>query len=228
MGNENDETLNNKYMNRNININNDIISQKYNNKFINGNINYDILSEEDKIIINNIPYIDFTYICNKCNKIPKIHIIYNENSGYIEKLYFKECNIYINIDLNNIYFLLKKKELTSLYKENFMNINDISNLREKFLPFKNKEDLNEYIRVYKSYLKLRNEIKMYNSGDTRKNKVFSLFEDLLLIGLYGLGTEYEYKNAIVIKDFLFDKFNRYNYEILLNNKCLLINHEITL
>ena len=204
MGNRNDKTLK--------------------NKFIKGNINYDIISEEDKNIIKNIPYIDFTYICNNCHKIPKIDIKYNKDNGYIEKLYFNECNTYISIDLNDINHLLRKKNLSSLYEEHFMNIKPI--LREKYLPFKTKDDLNEYIRVYKSYLKLRDEIKKYNSGDIKKNKVFSLFEDLLLIGLYGLGTEYEYENSIIIKDFLFGKFNRYNSEIILSNKSLLINKGI--
>ena len=200
------------------------------NEFIKGYINFNILSEEDKKLIMNIPYIDFTYICNKCNKIPKINIEYNYKDGYIEKLYFEECNTEININLNDkSNFLLKKKDLNSLYKENFMNIKYISDktyLKNKSLPFRTKDDLKEYIRVYKSYLKLRNEIKKYNSGDTKKNKVFSLFEDLLSIGLYGLGSENEYKNSIIIKDFLFDKFKVYNSEIALNNKYSLINHGI--
>ena len=198
------------------------------NKFLERNVDFDKLSEEDKNIINNIPYIDFTYICNKCNKIPRIGIGYNKKDKFIEKLYFRECNSEMDIDLKNIYFPLKKKNLSSLYNENFMNIqnNNELDLKSKYLPFESINDLKEYIRVYKSYVELRNVIKEYNSGDTQKNQVFAFFEDLIRIGLFGLGTYYEYQNAIIIKDFLLDKFYIYNSRILLNNKSFLNNHGI--
>lgn len=204
-------------------------NEKQKNTFINENLKFELLTNEEKDLINNIPNIDFTYICNKCHKIPKIEIKYNRNDDSIEQLFFRECGTKIYIDINEINFFLKKKDITSFFKENYMNINSYRkkpNLRAEYLPFKTISDLKEYIRVYKSYLQLKEIIKKYNSGDTKNNKVFSLFEDLLQIGLYGLGTDYEYDNSIIIKDFLFNKFNKYNSKVLLNNKYLLKNHGI--
>ena len=108
---------------------------------------------------------------------------------------------------------------------NILNNNKLD-LRSKYLPFESINDLKEYIKVYKSYVELRNMIKEYNSGDTQKNQVFVFFEDLIRIGLFGLGTYYEYKNSIEIKDFLLDKFYIDNSRILLNNKSFLNNHGI--
>ena len=78
------------------------------NEFKKRCISYQQISEENKHLLNNIPYIDFTYICSKCKKIPKIKIIYNDDNRYIEKLLFEECGQKVKIILNDYNFGLKK------------------------------------------------------------------------------------------------------------------------
>jgi hypothetical protein len=60
-------------------------------------------------------------------------------------------------------------------------------------------------------------MKNYNFGETKNNELFSLFEDLLQIGLYGFGTYNEYKNSIIIKEFLMEKFKIFNKIQILTN-----------
>ena len=60
-------------------------------------------------------------------------------------------------------------------------------------------------------------MKKYNYGETKSNELFSLFEDLLHIGLYGFGTHNEYKNSIIIKEFLMEKFKIFNKIQVLTN-----------
>ena len=196
--------------------------------FIQKNIDLKLLSEEDQNTINSIPYIDFTYICIYCGKIPKIDIKYDKKEGHIKALYLNECGVNIKLDYNNNNsnlkldinnnFGLKKVPLATLYKDNYMNIKNNKILKdESKLPFENINELNEYLKVYKSYLNLREEMKKYNFGETKNNQLFSLFEDLLQIGLYGFGTYNEYKNSIIIKEFLMEKFNIFNKIQILTN-----------
>ena len=101
----------------------------------------------------------------------------------------------------------KKKDLINPEKLNFQNINNF----------------NEYLNVYKSYLNIKDQIKKYNLDDTRNNKVFTLFENLLYIGYNGLGTKFEFENSIAIKEFTFDKFIFYNKELAINDDIHFIN-----
>ena len=203
------------------------------------------LSKEDKEIINKIPHIEYTYICKYCKKIPKIEIIYNEketnilfnkyflaNKKFIEKINFKECkhsttlNAFQDYDDNDTdFFGLEKVSLDKLKSENFMNINKTKDLinPEKYLNFENMNKFNEYLNVYKSFLNIKDQIKEYNLGDTKNNKIFTLFENLLYIGFNGLGTKYEFENSIVIKEFTFDKFICYNKELPITNELHFIN-----
>ena len=217
----------NENENKNISENTNI----ENNKFIPKTIDLKLLSQKDQNIINNIPFIDYTYICTYCKKIPQIDIKYDKNEGHIKAFYLNECGKKIKIDNNNsnesgcnikldinYNFGLKKIPLEALYKENYMNINSNKLLKnENKLPFETINELNEYLKVYKSYLNIREEMKKYNFGETKNNELFSLFEDLLKIGLYGLGTYNEYKNSIIIKEFLMEKFKIFNKIQVLTN-----------
>ena len=71
-------------------------------------------------------------------------------------------------------------------------------------------------------------MKKYNFGETKNNELFSLFEDLLQIGLYGFGTYYEYQNSIIIKEFLMEKFKIFNKIQVLTNglKLFRLNYVI--
>ena len=190
----------------------------YENEFIPKNIDLKLLSQEDQNLIYNIPYIDFTYICTYCRKIPQLDIEYDEKKGNIKALYLNECGAKIKLDDSNNNLGLKKIPLETLYKFNYMNINSNKILKnENKLPFETINELNEYLKVYKSYLNLREEMKKYNFGETKNNELFSLFEDLLQIGLYGFGTYNEYKNSIIIKEFLMEKFKIFNKIQVLTN-----------
>ena len=199
------------------------------NEFIPKNIDLKLLSQTDQNLIYNIPYIDFTYICTYCGKIPKLEIKYDEEEGHIKGFYFNECGAKIKLDNSKNNLGLKKTPLGTLYKSNYMNINSNEILKnENKLPFETINELNEYLKVYKSYLNLREEIKKYNFGETINNELFSLFEDLLQIGLYGFGTYNEYKNSIIIKEFLMEKFKIFNkIQILTNGLKLLRFNYIT-
>ena len=203
------------------------------------------LSDKDKEVINKIPHIEYTYICKYCKKIPKIEIIYNEeepnilynknflaNKKYIEKIFFKECkhsttlNALQDYDDNETdFFGLEKVSLDKLKSENFMDINKKKDLinPEKYLNFDNMNKFNQFLNVYKSYLNIKDQIKEYNLDDTKNNKIFTLFENLLYIGFNGLGTKYEFENSIAIKEFTFDKFIPYNKELPINNELHFIN-----
>ena len=218
----------NKNENKNKNESENYIFEK---EFIPRNIDLKLLSEEDQNIINSIPYIDFTYVCIYCKKIPKLDIKYDKEEGHIKSLCLKECGemikldnsksnepgAHLKLDVNNN-FGLKKIPIETLYKENYMSININKILKDKNkLPFETINDLNEYLKVYKSYLNLKEEMKKYNYGETKSNELFSLFEDLLHIGLYGFGTHNEYKNSIIIKEFLMEKFKIFNKIQVLTN-----------
>ena len=195
------------------------------NRFIKGGLNIDLISDEDKKLINEIPKRDYTYVCKLCGQIPKIEIEYCDKLGYINTLYFIECRKKLEIDIKSFddNFQLKRVPLNDLKKDNYMKFKKFRvELDENTLPFESLNDFNEYINVYRSYKKLKDRILKYNSGDSNNNKIFSLFEDFLFIGLHGYGTRYEYENSIIIKDFLFTKFNIYSKEILLKNKQRLI------
>ena len=195
------------------------------NRFIKGGLNIDLISEEDKKLINEIPKRDYTYVCKLCGQIPKIQVEYCEGLGYIKALYFIECRkkLEINIKSFDDNFQLMRVPLNDLKKDNYMKLKKFGvELDENTLPFESLNDFNEYVTVYRSYMKLKERILKYNSGDTNNNKLFSLFEDFLFIGLHSYNTRYEYENAIIIKDYLFTKFNIYSKEILLKNKQRLI------
>ena len=88
-------------------------NNSYENKFIveskDRYINYQQLSEENKNLLTNIPFIDFTYFCRKCNKIPKIKIKYDKDNWYIKEI--EECGQEVKINLNNENFGLEKRKL---------------------------------------------------------------------------------------------------------------------
>jgi len=68
------------------------------------------------------------------------------------------------------------------------------------------------------YKDLKTKISLYNYGNTEKNYVFTFFEYLLNMGLYGFGTLFEYLNALSISDFLkFEIIEQYNYGIKMKN-----------
>ena len=192
------------------------------NSFIIKGVDKNSLSEESKQIIKKIPSIDFTYICKKCKNIPKLDIEYNKSNidnlksyEFIGKIYFRECNYSIELNEDNIDKIdlnLEKVPINKLKEENFMNINQFPNFinnNDNFLNFDSFDDFNKYIEVYKHYLFTKAIIGSYNLHDTKNDKIFTLFENLLFIGFYGYGTKYEYENSIAIKNFSFDKFYKY-------------------
>ena len=176
-----------------------------------------------KELINKVQILNYTYICKYCNEIPKIDITYNPN-GNIKKIIFKECGNSITLDDKvmegnegggNLF--CKKITLEKLHDKNYENE---PKGKRNFLFFENLDDFYEYLDVFKSYLKVREQIKNI-IFDTKRNELFSFFEDLLFIGFYGYGTRYEYENSIVIKNFSIEKFNKFNMvEKLSNNKQL--------
>lgn len=199
------------------------MGNSHKNRFIKNGLDINLLSEENKLIISEIPKRDYTYVCKMCKKIPKIEVEFCIELGYIKRLYFIECrkSFGINIKSFDDDFNLMRVPLNEL-KKNQMKFKKEKEKNENILPFESIDDFNEYIKVYQSYLKIKERLKIYNSGDTNNNKIFSLFEDLLFIGLHGSGTRYEYENAIIIKEYMFTKFNIYSQEILLKNKQRLI------
>ena len=200
------------------------------NSFLKKGIKINNLSDKEKELINKIPHTDYTYICKYCKKIPRIEIVYNEekenesnifleknfltNKKYIVKINFKECknsttlNRLVNYDdYNDADFLgLIKVSLDKLREENFKNVNKRKNAiyQEEYLNFDNINDFKEYLKVYKSFLNIKDKIKEYNINDTKNNKIFTLFENLLYVGFNGLGTKFEFENSIAIKEFTFD------------------------
>ena len=70
---------------------------------------------------------------------------------------------------------------------------------EKYLYFENVNNLKKYLNVYKSCLNIKDQIKEYNLGDTKNNKTFILFENLLYIGFNGLGIIFKFENSIIKK-----------------------------
>ena len=207
--NGNDNIIENENKNENNN---------FEKEFIPKNIDLKLLSQKNQNLIYNIPYIDFTYICIYCRKIPRLNIEYDKKEGHIKTLFLNECGAKIKLDNSKNNLGLKKTPLDTLYKFNFMNISNNKILKnESKLPFETINELNEYLKVYKSYLNLREEMKKYNFGETKNNELFSLFEDLLQIGLYGFGTYNEYKNSIIIKEFLMEKFKIFNKIQVLTN-----------
>ena len=118
-----------------------------------------------------------------------------------------------------IYFA-KKITLQKLHEKNYENE---PKGKRNFLFFENFDDFYEYLDVFKSYLKVREQIKKKKNIIFNKkiNELFSFFDDLIFIGFYGYGTRYENENSIVIKNFSIDKFNKFNIvEKLSNNKQL--------
>ena len=157
-----------------------------------------------------------------CKQIPKIepeldlddfNDINIKSEGDIGKINFRECKNSIilneeNIDSND--FNLEKISLNKLKEDNYMNIKQWQyNNNDSFLNFEALDNFYQYIEVYKSYLNIKKIIEAYNLHDTKNDKIFTLFENLLLIGFYGFGTKYEYENSIIIKQFSLDKFYMY-------------------
>ena len=209
------------------------------NGFLKKGVDINLLSDDYKEIIKQIqqkPSIGFTYICKKCKQIPKIepeldlddfNYINIKSEGYIGKINFRECKNSIilneeNIDSND--FNLEKVSLNKLKEDNYMNINQLqTNKNDNFLNFETLDNFYQYIEVYKSYLNIKKIIEDYNLHDTKNDKIFTLFENLLLLGFYGYGTKYEYENSIIIKQFSLDKFYMYVKEYSLRLRLLNIN-----
>jgi hypothetical protein len=72
------------------------------------------------------------------------------------------------------------------------------------------EDFNKYRKVIQSYLNIRDKISELNYNKPENNFVFTFFENLLSIGLYGNKTKNEFLNSIVIEEFTDKKFAYYN------------------
>ena len=87
---------------------------------------------------------------------------------------------------------LHKAPLNELKKKNFMYYNSKSkSTKNELLNFSSLKQFNEYIKVYKSYLNIKEKKEKYNIKN--KNSIFEVFQNLLYIAINGYGTKYEYK-----------------------------------
>ena len=86
---------------------------------------------------------------------------------------------------------IEQFKISEIVKEKY-----IKNTSDDLLPFETLDDFYEFLKVVIKYKDLKEKISFYNLGDTNKNKIFSFFEFILSVGLYGFGTLYEYLNAL--------------------------------
>ena len=145
------------------------------NRFIEKGVEINFLSDKDKEIIEELPYIDYTYFCKNCKLIPRIAIEYNKDKefrrdffkdkSYIIKIRCVECDytstfkMYENDnETDSDLFGLEKILLDKFRKENHMNIHHKKKQNNEnslnLLNFENINYLNEYLNVYKSYLNI--------------------------------------------------------------------------
>ena len=170
--------------------------KKYKNYSIHKSISFSNLTIQEKKLISFIPSCKKIYLCKKCGKIPIIEITFLQGEIIFGIICLKHEEYW---GYQKFIECLNIKNYSSEYK-----------IKEKdLLPFETKEDLDNYIKAAEIYFKLKDKIIQYND-EIKDNHVFSFFENLLSLGLYGGGTKYEYLNSILFKDMDIFYFNSYN------------------
>lgn len=178
---------------------------KIKNDKVKNNIFLNSLTENEKILISKIPKLNKTYVCSCCKEIPLITI-----KNILNKFCFiKQCS------KNKIIINEIDKLLNSSLK--LIDITISKNKKFDLLPFESQGEFENFKKVAQSYFNIKDYILEMNNGDTKNNLVFSFFENLLSIGLYGTNTKFEYLNSVAIKEFKKEKFNFYNKIYRLHN-----------
>ena len=220
-----------------INSNKKIERKQIKNRFLKWNVLKSQLTNEEKQILNSINKPENFYLCNYCSNFPLISFDkVPENRRYADNKYMleltleehnfnKKPNEYISHRFRDDKFntavhkyhrsYIEEYKIKELFKEKYKYEEYIS---KDLLPFESLNDFYEYLKVAIKFLDMKKIIEFYNYGDSKKNRCFNFFELLLVQGLHGFGTLYEYKNALSIYNFLnFEDLKQYNIGFDMNN-----------
>ena len=199
---------------------------KNNNRFLKRNVRKSDLTQEEIEILKCLSNPKKSYYCLRCEGFPLISFsIVNDPFDKSKKKKLVELillehdeHIILNDKINTAIGIcstsyIEQFKISEIVKEKY-----IKNTSDDLLPFETLDDFYEFLKVVIKYKDLKEKISFYNLGDTNKNKVFSFFEFILSVGLYGFGTLYEYLNALSISDFLiFDVLKQYNTGFKMEN-----------
>ena len=202
--------------------------QKINNRFLKRNVKKSDLTTEELEILKCLSKPKEAYCCNYCPGFPLISfsIVKDPRDVMCKKEMIELTLLDHNFDKKKGQYIshrFRDDELNSALKKSSYNyIEEYSikyifkekykiNTSDDLLPFENLDEFHEYLKVVIKYRDLKKKISLYNYGNTKQNYVFTFFEYLLNMGLYGFGTLYEYLNALSIYDFLkFEILEQYN------------------
>jgi len=185
------------------------------------------LTQEEIEILKCLSNPKKSYYCLRCEDFPLISFsIVNEPFDKSKKKKLVELillehdeHIILNDKINTAIGIcstsyIEQFKISEIVKEKY-----IKNTSDDLLPFETLDDFYEFLKVVIKYKDLKEKISFYNLGDTNKNKIFSFFEFILSVGLYGFGTLYEYLNALSISDYLiFDVLKQYNTGFKMENE----------
>jgi len=200
---------------------------KNNNRFLKRNVRKSDLTQEEIEILKCLSNPKKSYYCLRCEDFPLISFsIVNEPFDKSKKKKLVELillehdeHIILNDKINTAIGIcstsyIEQFKISEIVKEKY-----IKNTSDDLLPFETLDDFYEFLKVVIKYKDLKEKISFYNLGDTNKNKIFSFFEFILSVGLYGFGTLYEYLNALSISDYLiFDVLKQYNTGFKMENE----------
>ena len=202
--------------------------KKIDNRFLKRNVKKSDLTTEELEILKCLSKPEEAYCCNWCPGFPLISfsvvkdssIVCNKNTmielTLLDHNWDKKKGEYISHrfrdnKLNTVlkkssYSYIEEYSIKYIFKEKYK-----KNTSDDLLPFENLDEFHEYLKVVIKYRELKKKISLYNYGNTKQNYVFTFFEYLLNMGIYGFGTLYEYLNALSISDFLkFEILEQYN------------------
>jgi len=205
------------------------------NRILKRNVRKSDLTQEELDILKCLSKPEKVYRCGYCPGFPLISFSIVKDRRYkserkeiveltlLEHNWDKKKDEYIShrfVDdkfttaIDTYYYdYFEKYEMKKIFKEKY-----VKNTSDALLPFENLDDFHEYLKVVIKYIDLKEKIILYNYGNTKRNEVFTFFEYLLNIGLYGFGTLYEYLNALSISDFLkFEILEQYNCGLKMKN-----------
>lgn len=215
--------------------NNYINMKKIDNRFLKRNVKKSDLTIEELEILECLSKPKEAYCCNWCPGFPLISFSIVKDPRdvgntkdmieltLLDHNFGKKKGEYISHrfrddKLNTVlkrssYSYIEEYSIKYIFKEKYK-----INPSDDLLPFENLNEFHEYLKVVIKYRDLKNKISLYNYGNTKQNYVFTFFEYLLNMGLYGFGTLYEYLNALSISDYLkFEILEQYNCGIKMKN-----------
>ena len=210
----------------------DRIPKEIKNRFLKRNIKKSDLTHKDLEILNCLFKPKEAYYCNYCSSFPLISFSLDKKEKITLTLLEHNCGKnkftqYISHTFKDdelrTAFNIRHKTVIELYMiQTLIKDKYIENIPDDLLPFESMEDFHEFLKVVIKYKELKEKIAFYNNGDTTFNKVFTFFEFILNVGLYGFGTLYEYLNALSISDFLkFEVLEQYNCGCHMKNMDLI-------